>query len=109
MGKFFASVFGFCAGRQDFDNQLGVTKQFAGSDIAWVAGDNDIGIVVGATAADFDLDIGDVNPAAIGLNLWVEGTIEVEGDIVVGDAASGHGNDGAMNVFVAEFLERFPF
>ena len=84
MSKFFASVFGFCAGRQDFDNQLGVTKQFAGSEVAWVAGDDDIRIVVRATAADFDLDIGDVNPAAIRLNLWVEGTIEVEGNIVMG-------------------------
>ena len=56
-----------------------MTKQFAGSEVAWVAGDDDIGIVVRATAADFDLDIGNVNPAPVGLNLWIEGTIEAEG------------------------------
>ena len=109
MSKFFAPVFGFCAGRQDFDNQLGVTKQFAGSEVAWVAGDDDIRIVIGATAVDFNFDIGNVNPAGIRLNLWVEGTIEVEGNIIMGDAAPGHGNHCAVDIFVAEFLQRFPF
>ena len=56
-----------------------MTKQFADSEVAWVAGDDDIRIVVRATAVDFNFDIGDVNPAGIRLNLWVEGTIEVEG------------------------------
>ena len=85
-----------------------MTKQFAGSEVAWVAGDDDIGIVVRATAADFNFDIGDVNPAGIRLNLWLEGTIEVEGNIIVGDAAPGHGNHCAVDIFVAEFLEWFP-
>ena len=56
-----------------------MTKQFADSEVAWVAGDDDIRIVIGATAADFNFDIGNVNPAGIRLNLGVEGTIEAEG------------------------------
>jgi hypothetical protein len=79
-----------------------------GSHIAWVTGNDDIRLIIGTTIADFDFDIGNVNPPPIGPNLWVEGTIEVEGDIVVGDGAPSHCDDSVGDIFLAEFLQRFP-